>query len=349
MLRPNVLQVRGPRPELSFRIRLLHHENPDVVCGILSLLPMQGFLLHVVVAGETIYTPAPSLPLLSKNMVERQQGTVYYNTTSQSICFCYGAVTESTPVNAFAEVLQEDLENLKRLSETVYEETITNRIPRIVPVTIERPDDISSGSGRETLQSNVSRASIPQTGNGQDRTAKTPGWQLLKQKLDNESARLRTPDEPIEIKRIRLGAVNSRSGGESSPFQTTVFLQGFLSTLGPHVFSRLLLLSRDPDISMPLLVRQTRIFLLDVFNHFDFLGDLGLDRMEGLGREYSDALDTLRSIEDYRALTDSMRTVVQLLYRWLHLIFPWYIKDQFPGRSREDTEDLPKLDVYPSM
>jgi hypothetical protein len=120
MLTSDIVEVVGPRPDLSFRMRLLSRENADVVKNILALLPLEGFLLHVVVAGETIYMPAPSVALDSRNMVERRKGTVYYNTTSQSICFCYGAVTESTPVNQFAQVLEEDLEHLEKLGRVVY-------------------------------------------------------------------------------------------------------------------------------------------------------------------------------------------------------------------------------------
>jgi hypothetical protein len=125
-----------------------------------------------------------------------------------------------------------------------------------------------------------------------------------------------------------------------------VFLQGFLSTLGPHVFSRLLAVSQDEDMTLPLMVRQTREFLIRTFNHFVFLVDLGLERMAGVGRMYDEALSSLRTLEEYRLLTDSVRTLVQLLYRWLHLIFPWYLKDQFASHTPDEVAGVPKLSLY---
>ncbi|CAH0045577.1 unnamed protein product [Clonostachys solani] len=331
---PRTITVAGPGPDYTFRMRLQSDANPEVVQGILSQLPLESFCLHVVVAGETIYMPAPSISLGSKNMVERRMGTVYFNTTSQSICFCYGAVTESTKVNQFADVVEEDLSNLIRFGKLVYQETINRRLPKIVPISVRL-----NGTSAPTASPSVELLSL-----------RTPlgDWKSVKQTIDRKCEQLRRPEEPDEIKNIRLGAVQTLAGGESSPFQATIFLQGFLSTLGPHVFSRLLSLSEDPDISLPLIIRQTRVFLLDTFDHFKFLNDLGLNGLDTIGAAYEQALGSLESLDDYRELTDSVRTLIQLFYRWVHLIFPWYLKSEFPGRTAEEVAALPKLEVYNS-
>ena len=329
----NILEVSGPTPELSFRINLLFQDNPDVVKNILAVLPLRSLLLHVVVAGETIYMPAPSISLASKNMVERRMGTVYYNTTSQSICICYGAVTESTPVNQFAQVVEEDFPKLAELGKLVYEQTVSIRLPTIIETIIRKPGD----NPLQPLE-----RSLPSHG-------KFDGsWQSAKETIDDEIASLRVPEEPDEIRSIRLGATRARAGSEGSSMQTIIFLQGFLSTLGPHIFSRLLTISTYKEMTLPLMIRQTRAFLTETFNHFEFLADLGLGKMSKLGDMYSEALDTLTTMEDYRQLTDSMRTLIQLLYRWLHLIFPWYLKDQFQSRRPEDVSSMPKLKKYSS-
>lgn len=327
----DTLEVSGPTPELSFRMELLSQDNPEVVRNILAILPIHSFLLHVVVAGETIYMPAPSISLASKNMVERRMGTVYYNTTSQSICICYGAVTESTPVNQFAQVVDEDLPKLEKLGRLVYEQTVSIKVPTIIETTIRKP-----GSPHE-LPDNP----LPPSPGKFDGS-----WQSAKEILDGEIAGLRVPEEPDEIRNIRLGATKARAGSEGSSLQTIIFLQGFLSTLGPHIFSRLLTISTYQDMTLPMMIRQTREFLTQTFNHFEFLSDLGLERMSKLGDIYSEALDTLETMEQYRELTDCMRTLIQLLYRWLHLIFPWYLKSQFHSRTPEEIVGMPKLRRY---
>ncbi|VUC23047.1 unnamed protein product [Clonostachys rosea] len=331
---PRTITVAGPGPGFTFRIRLQNDANPEVVQGILSRLPLETFCLHVVVAGETIYMPAPSISLGSKNMVERRMGTVYFNTTSQSICFCYGAVTESTKVNQFARVLEEDLPNLIDFGKLVYQETISQKLPKIVPISIRL-----NGSNAPSASPSLDRQTL---------TTPIGDWKSVKQIIDRKCEQLRRPEEPDEIKKIRLGAVQTLAGGESSPFQATIFLQGFLSTLGPHVFSRLLSLSEEPGIDLSLMIRQTKVFLLDTFDHFKFLNDLGLKGLDSIGAAYEQAFASLESLDDYRALTDSVRTLIQLYYRWIHLTFPWYLKSDFPGRTDEEVAALPKLEVYNS-
>lgn len=336
MVQTKTLEVRGPAPDLSFRIKLLWEDNPDIVEGILSVLPWESFLLHVVVAGETFYTPAPSISLDTKNMVPRRPGVVYFNTTSQSICFCYGVVTESTPVNQFAQVLDEDFPNLVKLGKVVYEQNISRKVPQIVPVTLILP-------GCQSTQISSQARHLPTLGSD---NVKPDSWKTVKGVIEEEITRLRLPEEPDDIKYIRLGAVQSRAGEESSPYQTFVFLQGFLSTLGPHVFSRLLAISNYPEMTITLMVRQTQEFLLQTFNHFDFLADLGLPRTRDIGRLYAAALEDVKTLDDYRSLTDSMRTLIQLLYRWVHLIFPWFVKDQFQSHTREEVRDMPRMQIY---
>ena len=332
MVLSDILAFNGPSLELSFRVRLLRDENPNVVDNLLSVLPLESFLLHVVVAGETIYLPAPTFSLSSKHMVKRTRGTVYYNTTSQSICICYGAVTESTPVNQFAQVLEDDLPHLSRLGKLVYDQTISRHVPRIFKISVESPDRAFLKPSQGTLTPPLEKSD--------------GSWRMVKDLIDKEVLDLRRPEEPDEIQMIRLGVVKSRSAGDGSPFQTIIFLQGFLSTLCPHVFSRLLTISNYPEITLPLMIRQTREFLTETFNHFDFLADLGLTRVERLGKMYATSLDSLTTLQEYRILTDSIRTLIQLLYRWLHLVFPWYLKDQFKGRTPEEVVGMPKLEIY---
>ncbi|KAI0381307.1 hypothetical protein F5Y04DRAFT_280840 [Hypomontagnella monticulosa] len=327
-----LMEVVGPSPGLTFRMRLLTEENPEVVKSLLSLVPMESFLLHVVIAGETFYTPVPSFSLDSKNMVPRRKGVVYYNTGSQSICFCYGAVTESTTVNQFAEVLEDDLPKLVELGKVVYEQTINRHEPRIVTIKMRSIGDNSSSSSLNGITP--------------PKSAFDGSWRSAKTLIDEECARLRLPEEPDDIKKIRLGAVTARAAGEGSPFQTLVFLQGFLSTLGPHVFARLLAVSQYDKMTISLMVRQTREFLIETFNHFEFMGDLGLSKVVELGRIYNEALDKLTAIEEYRQLTDSMRTLIQLYYRWLHLVFPWHLKSHFQTRTPEEVAHMPKLEKY---
>lgn len=350
----DLITITGPTPETSFRLRLLTDTNPAVVSTLISLLPLRSFLLHVVVAGETFYAPVPTLSppggRSSSNMVRRREGVVYYNAVGQSICFCYGVVTESTPVNQFAEVVAEDLPGLVALGRLVLQQTLDRRVPRIVEVEVRRPGDEDGGWHRSLVTTTPpppppGAAASHMTGAGAEEEF-DGSWESAKKAIDRETALLRRLVEPDDIQKIRLGAVHARAGDQESPFPVTVFLQGFLSMLGPHVITRLLTVSTYPEMTLPLMVRQTREFLTQTFNHFEFLGDLGLATMVGIGKMYEAALDSLSTLDDYRQLTDSLRTFVQMQNRWVLLIFPWYLKDQFQIRTPEEAATMPKLAKY---
>lgn len=321
------LLVKGPGPEFSFRIHLFNDKNHDLIQSIFGHMPWQSFLLHVVVAGETIYTPTPSLALIPKNLVPRRKGSVYYNVTGQSICFCYGIVTESALVNELGVVFEEDMDKLVNLGRLVYQETCNSKVPSIVKI----------GLGEESLTP-VPDQPAPLT-QGHD-------WKTVKKIIEQEVARLRIPHEPDDIQRIRLGATGALAGREKTALQPAVILQGFLATLGPHVITRLMIISRYDDVSPSLMVRMTREFLTRTFNMFEFLADVGLTRLHDVGQLYDRALDSVETLDEYREITDAMRTLVLLLFRWVHLVFPWYLKDELVCRTPEEAMTMPKLQIY---
>ena len=138
MSSPEVLEFEAPSVGLSFRAKLLAHENPDVVRQVLAQLPLQSVLGHVVVSGEAIWLPTRIVHLGRSNMIERSPGAVYLYAPGQTICLTYGRVTESAKVNKFGEVFGSDLPTLRRLGEIVYEQTVAQPRRSIVEVNVRR-------------------------------------------------------------------------------------------------------------------------------------------------------------------------------------------------------------------
>ena len=334
MCSPDILTFVGPGRDLCFRAKLLVDANQRLVEDILSICPLNSFLLHVVVAGETIYLPVPSVPVRSKIMVTRRKGAIYYNAIGQSICICYGSVTESTLVNQFAQVLEEDMPELEYLGRLVIQQTMEHQTPSIVRVRLQRCGDDDSGAGSAARCSSVTIPKEPKP------------WHEAKGLIDQEVTQLRLLEEPAAIRAIRLGVVRAQMGRNRSPLGTMIILQGFLSTLGPHILARLVKISEDPDMTLGLMVKQTRAFLTESFNHFDFLSDLGLDNMTNIGKAYSTALDSLDSMDEYRELTDSLRTLVQLWNRWNHLVFPWHLGEQIASLRPAEINGISGLECY---
>ena len=136
-----------PGTQLSFRATLCTTENPSVVALVRDQLPLTSVLGHVVVSGETFWFPARILALGKGNMDQRQPGNVYYYSAGQSVCFCYGRITESAKVNKFGQVLEEDLDKLRAIGELIYQQTVANEdrtIMRIEVSLIEGDEDMGT-------------------------------------------------------------------------------------------------------------------------------------------------------------------------------------------------------------
>jgi hypothetical protein len=134
---PNKLKVTAPSVDLTYRVRLLENDNPDVVALVLGQLPIRSMLGHVVISGEAIWLPTRIVHIGRNNMVERTPGAVYFYAPGQTICMTYGKITESAKVNKFGEVFEEDLPKLQELGRIVWERTVAQPRRSTVEIVIE--------------------------------------------------------------------------------------------------------------------------------------------------------------------------------------------------------------------
>lgn len=135
--------------------------------------------------------------------------------------------------------------------------------------------------------------------------------------------------EPYEITLIRNRVTMTGAGSEGQYFSVLVHLESFMMLLGPHGIYRILLLSRDPEFGTYEL-KQAMIGLLQrPFDQFEFLGDLGLASTHRLGTRYLRALATVDR-EEFVQLTGAFLGYFNRMYQWIHLVFPWWLGEQFP-------------------
>jgi hypothetical protein len=157
-------------------------------------------------------------------------------------------------------------------------------------------------------------------------------WREAKTLIEKEIDRVWL-QEPIEVQKIRWGVIDSGAGSGKQSFSVLVHLEAYLMLVGADVMYRFLKISQYPDLELGTLNRITREFLTATFNAFEFLTDLGLTNMHKTGQIYSDALDDLKTKEDYVELTGAMMTYVIRMHRWIHHIFPWNLGVAFPHRK----------------
>jgi hypothetical protein len=160
-------------------------------------------------------------------------------------------------------------------------------------------------------------------------------WRDAKAEIEREIDRVWL-SEPEEIQKIRWGVIDSGAGTGKQSFSVLVHLEAYLMLVGADVMYRFLKVSRYPDVELPTLVRMTKEFLVGTFNVFEFMTDLGLTKMHGIGTTFANALDQLKTKDDYVELTGAMMTYVIRMHRWIHFVFPWNLGVAFPHRTPEE-------------
>ncbi|OAA64759.1 Cyclophilin-like protein [Cordyceps fumosorosea ARSEF 2679] len=324
----DIIQFHVPEVGLSFRATLLVDENPDVVQNLQAQLPLESVLGHVVIAGETFWTPTRIVHLGRNNMVQRHQGAVYLNAPGQSICLTYGKITESATINKFAEVFQEDLLVLERIGKLVYEQTVAQPRHKILKVVISSEQ---SPAKLLPLHPATSEAATEVVSGCCEAKA------LIEKEIDHIWL-----EEPVEFQKVRWGVIDSGAGTGEQYFTVMVHLEAYLMVIGGDAMYRFLKLAQYDDIPLPALNRLTREFLVGNFDIFEFMADLGLPSMHEIGQKYSDALSALQTKDEYIELTGAMQTYMNRMHRWSYFIFPWHLGVAFPHRKPEEVLALSK-------
>ena len=317
-----------PGTQLSFRARLLPADNPSVVDLVLKHLPLNSVLCHVVVSGETFYIPSRILFFGSGNMVKRQRGTVYFHAPGHTICVCYGNATESAEVNQFGQVLQDDLEKLPAIGELVYQQTVQNETPTIVRVEVR----LIGGDGL------VKEVDPPLP-------VSAAHWRVVKAHIEKEIDEMWF-EEPDEVRKIRLGVIESGAGSGGQSFSVLVHLKAFLMLDGSNIVYRMLQLAHRTTLTTDDIKEITHVFLTKTFNHFEFYNDLGLPSLLRVGSEYCKALDTVTNKAEYVELTGALLVYVTHMHRWIHFIFPWHLGGGFPHRAPAEIAGFSRLLTY---
>lgn len=147
-------------------------------------------------------------------------------------------------------------------------------------------------------------------------------------------------DEPDEVLLIRSG-VNLGGGGSSDQyFSVLVHLEAFMMLLGPHVLYRLILLAEDEQISLYSLKQTTITLFKRPFDHFEFLGDLGLKSTHEFGTRYLEVLEEVQTREEFTEISGAFLTYFNRMFRWIHGIFPWNLGGAYPQLFADDVEAL---------
>lgn len=292
-----MLHFDVPEHGVSLRARLLTDRNPALVAKVLAELPLETVLHHVLFSGRAIYMPTRIIDSATGNMVTRRLGDVYLYQPSAQICITYNDKTpESAPVNKFAEIHPDDLPALIRLGELVHDHTVARAQRKVIRLGV-RSSSSPVGASSSAVQLGTDLPSNH--------------WRHAVDRINDEVDRVWLT-EPQEV----LNLIQA----DTSP-ATMFFVNSYLLQDGPNIGSKLLTVSTDDDMTLPFIVRLTKAFLTQPFDHFLFLSDLGLPKMKEIGEAYMNALPTLQSLDEYRQLTSPLVILLNRMQKWMHLVY----------------------------
>ncbi len=164
-------------------------------------------------------------------------------------------------------------------------------------------------------------------------------WKELKKEIEAETERIRL-QEPDEVKKIRLGLIESGAGSYGQYFTTYDFVHHEVRAFGCYNLYGILKAAELPGFTLDQLKALLRIYAPV---SAEFIGYCGLQTIWDFTKRTLDILDTIESEDDFLGLIASLTRYVNQVMSWTHHYFPWGIGVLFPQRTKEDLEDALRL------
>jgi hypothetical protein len=115
---------------------------------------------------------------------------------------------------------------------------------------------------------------------------------------------------------------------------------------GTDMLFCVLKLAEDCTIMTRQLKTTLRTLIVNSFNHFHFMGNLGLLTLSTLGACYDSALASVTNKGKFIQLTLALIIYINLLYHWIHAVFPWELGVKFLHRNEQEVANKPKIGFY---
>lgn len=144
-------------------------------------------------------------------------------------------------------------------------------------------------------------------------------------------------DEPIEVKKLRLGFIESGAGSYQQYFTTFVFADGEVRALGYLCLTTIQKLSQDADFDVVHL-RKIAKSLLPICG--EYLGYSGFEKMWDYIRRFQEILDTAKTKDGLYETAQALTLYVNRMHGWLHFYFPWSLGAHMRQLTKEDAQQL---------
>ena len=163
--------------------------------------------------------------------------------------------------------------------------------------------------------------------------------EALKQDIESETDRI-WMEEPEEIKKLRMGFIDSGAGSYGQYFTTLVFVDGEVRALGYLCYTGILNAIDDPNFELSHIQKLANI-LLPVCS--EFLGYCGLKKVSEFSQRFLDLMNRVETKDGLHELVRSLVLYVNRMHGWIHFYLPWSIGSECRLKTLNDIDDLKLL------
>ena len=163
--------------------------------------------------------------------------------------------------------------------------------------------------------------------------------EVLRQDVEREIQKIWL-EEPLEVKKLRRGFIDSGAGSYGQYFTTLVFVDGEIRALGYLCYTGILNAIDDPEFDLKHVQKLTHMFVPVCAQ---FLGYCGLEKVWEFSRRFLDLINRVEHRDGLKDLVRSLVLYVNRMHGWLHFYFPWGIGAQFRTKTAEEIKDLKAL------
>jgi len=156
-------------------------------------------------------------------------------------------------------------------------------------------------------------------------------WQELKKEMDAETEKtdLHPVEDVVEVFRYRMSKGGAGVPNDNSIFTTWFFGGGDVNYLADWCYF-LTNLSRRDDVTMPMLVKMMRFW---VIQPAEFGNYCGLCRQWEFAKQINGMLEELDK-DSFRSILDSYRAYLCNIYAWVYHEMPWGVGSAFLRKDR---------------
>lgn len=163
-------------------------------------------------------------------------------------------------------------------------------------------------------------------------------WQQVVADIEEETKKVWL-DEPLEIKRLRLGISEFDAGTDGQIFAVVLNLNGETRAFAVRVCFHLLKKIENPDMPLESLKLLAQNFLP---NNAGTMHYLGLKKIKIFAEDVLAVLDQLQSKEEFKALIGALYAYANRMMFWIHEITPHGLGVFYPKWNRQTLEEIHK-------